>query len=202
MQHKHDQNVNTFFPKVQHNHAYAKKQRGQLGGIISAVLALAVAAIGLAYVMGAFNGAKGTTNAQGATTDFISMISKTQTTFNNSTAGYAGITVQSMGQNGDIPSSMWNSATPTVMTSPFGTPVTVASNTITTAGDSANLTLTVPQANCADFANALATNVEALTIGGTPIVDNNAGTALDAATLGTACNGAAGAKQFVLTITR
>ncbi|MEY2152292.1 hypothetical protein AB7849_15410 [Rhodanobacter sp. 115] len=198
MQHKHDSNIST----SKHSHAYARKQRGQIGGIISVVLALAVAAIGLVYVMGSFNSAKGSTNSLGATNDFISMIGKTQATFNQSPAGFANISIQTMGQNGDIPSSMWNSATPTSMTSPFGTAVTVASNTITNPGDSATLTLSVPQANCADFANALNGNVEAMTVGGTPIVDNNAGTAFDPTTLGSACNGTAGAKKFVLTITR
>lgn len=181
---------------------FATKQRGQIGGVISTVLALAVAAIGLGYIISHFNSAKSSSNSQGATTDFIAMIGNTQKSFNSSSTAYNGITIQSMGQNGDIPGSMWNAATPTVMTSPFGTPVTVTPNTITTAGDSAQFTVSVPQENCADFATQLATNVEALSVGGTVISDANAGTAFNAATLGTACAGTAGAKVFVMTITR
>ena len=177
----------------------ANDQRGQLGGIISTVLALAVAAIGLVYVVNHFNDAKDSTSSQGATTNFISMIGNIQKTYSQAPTGYTTITIKDLINNGDVPPTMVMGTTS--INSPFGTPVTVSSSTITAAGDSAILSLLVPPQNCADFATALMSNVEALSISGTKIVDHQAGVEYSPSTLGTACS-ATGAQTFALTITR
>lgn len=180
---------------------FRAKQRGQIGGIISAVLALAVAAIGLMYIMGYFHSATSSENSQGSTNAFITMLANTKTTYNSVAGGYTGVTAAILINNGDVPSSMAPPGSTTI-TSPFGTPVTVASSTILTAGDSAAFSTTVPLDNCASFAKELASNVAILTVNGTTVVNSSTNTSFDPAVLGTACTEGGDDAAFVITITR
>lgn len=177
-----------------------KKQRGQMG-IIGVILGLVIIGLGLYFVIGHFLSAKDNEASQNGTSDFVTMIGNVQQTYHNISAGYTGVTAQTLITNGDVPSELVNGTT---IISPFGaTPVTVAPATLYSAGDAISFTVQVPPANCANFANTLSSNVAKMTVGGTTIVDTTAGTSLNPTTLGTACSGGGGAQiPVVLTATR
>ncbi|MGH8156528.1 MAG: type 4 pilus major pilin [Rhodanobacter sp.] len=176
----------------------AKKQRGQ-AAIIAAVLALIIFAILLVLVVTHFSDAKNSAGGASSTSDVVQMIGKAQKTYHSVSTGYTGVTVATLIGNGDVPSDMINGA---AITSPYGTPITVAVATIYTAGDGIAYTVQVPPASCSDFATSMAGSVAKMTVAGTTIIDTTAGTALSPATLSTACTGTGAQIPVVLTATR
>lgn len=184
---------------VMHQRIKATKERGQ-AQIIAAVLALIIFALLLVLAIRHFGDAKNSVSGNGATTDVIEMIGNAQKLYHGNASGYTGVTATTLIQNGAVPSDLVNG---TNISSPFGTPITVTSATLYTAGDAIAFTIPVPPAACSEFATGIAGSVAKLTVAGSTVIDSTAGTTLNPASLGTACSGTAGASvPFVLTATR
>lgn len=173
----------------------ARKQKGQnLIGIAIGVAIIGLALVGImVYAARARHGTQVNSEVNFLTTT----LGGAQKLYNQDPNGFANVTATALIQNGVIPSANVNG---TAIESGFGTPVTVAPDTLYQANDSIDISENVPPSACSDLVQDVASNFAKIVVAGTTVKDTTAGTALSAATLGTSCSGTGGG-QVAITFT-
>lgn len=174
-------------------------KRRTLGQIsIEYVVVIALVALGLAGIIYYFTKGRHETSVNSVASAVTTMAGAAQKQYNGDPNGFANVTAQALINNGDVPSPMVQGAN---IVTGFGTPVTVAPATTYNANDSVSFSFAVPPSDCSNFVQAVASNFNSITVGGTAVKNAATGlTSVSNTTLGTQCTSTNGGQvPLVLT---
>lgn len=162
------------------------KRRSMGFTLIELGIALALIGIGLFFVISKLGETSDASKAQNLVSDLSGIITNTKRLYATQTS-YNGITMATLRDNAVFPTA-WNVGG--TITGPFTGNVTVAASTLSTADDSAAITIpNIPSRVCTDIARMMSEGVAVMAVAGTTVKANN-GT-LNIGTLGTQCVSAA-----------
>lgn len=158
-------------------------------GIMAAVLALAIAALGFYAALSLGHHILLQQNAKAAAQEAGTLIDNAKSLYANAPSGWLGITPQTLIDNGAVPPQMVNGGT---IMSAFGTPIGVTVGFDAVANDSMLLVYQVPKPACSAFAFNVARYAAAVQIGPTDVQNLAAWAtpthgALDPSAIGSAC---------------
>lgn len=161
---------------------------------------IALAALALGGIVYFITKGRQNTVVQNESSSFSDWVTGTQKLYSSDPSGFTNVTAAALINNGIVDSKkVVNGA----ITSGFGTPVTVAPANLYGTNDGVAFTYGVPPENCSAFAQSVAPSLAKMTVAGTVVMDVTAGTALNAATLGTQCKSTGGSNvPMVLTASR
>lgn len=150
--------------------------------LIELGIALALIGIGLFFVISKLNETSDASKAQNLVSDLSGIITNTKRLYATQQS-YNGVAIGTLRDNAVFPTA-WNNAG--TITGPFTGAVTVAAATLSTADDSATITIpNIPSRVCTEIARMMSEGVNVMSVAGTTVKPNN-GT-LNVATLGTQC---------------
>lgn len=174
---------------------YSKRKQGGFS-LIELAIVIAIAAIIIMLVFSRLSRVQNARIASDEASNYSMMMTDIRTKY-GSQGDFAGITAQSVINNGLAPRSMVNG---TALRSGWNTPVTIAPISLTgTANDGVQLTYNVPREQCSDFVVGAAGASARVTVGSTVVKNAPANiNNLDVNALGTACNANLGGTVAVL----
>jgi hypothetical protein len=175
-----------------------KSQKGQ--SLIEYVIYIGLAALVLVGIIYFATTGRKNSAIQSESSTLTSVVGATQKLYNADPTAFANVTAAALINNGVIPPADVIGGTSIV--SGFGTPITVAPDTLYQANDSVSFTYGVPQDSCSAFVLAVNSDFAKISVGGTIVKNTTSNLALSAAALGTACQAGAGNIPVIFTATR